>query len=124
VLIYRPTTSPDANGWLSPTIGQNVQPVVCTNGVFSLGAVGAAACNIPVGMMAMPRDRDTVFKGAPGDTGASLWFCYVPPLSGFNPRPGDRIVTSAGRYVVKHPYQQQAGIVGSQLLCALEIAKS
>jgi hypothetical protein len=123
-LFYRPVTGTDTNGFFSPTLNQNVQPIICTSGVFSLGTVGSAACRIPVGMMAMPRDRDTVYKGAPGDTGVSVWFCYVPPLNGFNPRPGDRIVTSAGRYVVKHPYQQQVGIVGSQLMCSLEQASS
>ncbi len=119
--IFRPIEAPDSTNYFSPTIGENVAPLVCTSGVWGLGSKGDTPSRVPVGMMAMPRDRDTVFRGAPGDTGLTIWFCYVPPLNGFNPREGDRILIDSGRYVVKHPYQQQAGLVGSQLMVSREI---
>jgi hypothetical protein len=121
--IYRPAQGPDATGYYSPTINANVQPLICTAGIWGLGTVGAQAAKVPVGVMAMPRDRDAAFPPkVPGDTGQTVYFIYVPPLNGFNPREGDRVIldgtaTTGTRYVVRHPYQQQAGAVGSQLMC-------
>ena len=80
--------------------------------------------------MAMPRDRDAALPPkVPGDTGQTVYFVYIPPLQGFNPREGDRIIldgdaSTGTRYVVRHPYQQQAGMVGSQLMCNRMIGNS
>lgn len=122
--IYRPLSGPDNTGFFDPTIGENVSPLICTDGVWGItGTQSGTPSKVPVGIMAMPRDRDAAFPPkVPGDTGQTVYFCYVPPLNGFNPREGDRIITDGDattgvRYIVKHPYQQQAGISGSQLMC-------
>jgi hypothetical protein len=127
--IYRPLSGPDSSGFFGPTIGDNVAPLVCTAGVWAIGTTGSTASKVPVGIMAMPRDRDAAYPPkVPGDTGQTMYFVYVPPLNGFNPREGDRIITDGTaatgvRYVVKHPYQQQAGASGSQLMCSRTIGQ-
>jgi hypothetical protein len=128
-LIYRPSETPDDTGFWSPTLpsGQ-MQPLVpAVAGAFSFGAVGATAAYIPMGLMSMARTFREAFRDIPGDTRSTQWFCYLPPLDGYTPRAGDRIInnsndfTTASRYVVLHPYEQEAGIQGSQLVLEREV---
>ena len=127
-LIYRPLETPDASGYWSPTLppGQ-VAPLVLMGGSFSFGPPTAPASQIPMGLMSMPRTFKAAFRDIPGDTRSTQWFCYLPPLPGYVPRSGDRIVNdsdtfaSGSRYVVIHPYEQEAGLQGSQLVLEREI---
>jgi hypothetical protein len=128
--IYRPSETPVTGGagayWKPTLAAGGMAPVVLDDGEWSLGEVGATAAQIPIGMQSTPRPRSDIFKSVPGTTMESLWFVYVPPLDGFTPQEGDRIVTDGNltdgsRYVVQHPYMQQAGLVGSQLVCTREV---
>lgn len=126
--IYRLSPSPDATGFWDATLNE-AQPLVLANGTFSLGAVDTVGvCNIPIGVQSVSRGFGPLIPKLPTTTGTTHWFIYVPPLPGFNFREGDRIVTDGGtlatgsRYVVEHPYAQQTGFVGSQLVCTREVA--
>lgn len=128
--IYRPVTTPTADSvgpyWSATLSATTMAPVVLTNGVWSVGAIGATPAQIPVGVQSQHRLRGDMFKGLPSATGETTWFFYVPALSGFVPQEGDRVVVdgtlaSGNRYVVHHPYNQQAGFQGSQLVCTREI---
>lgn len=128
--IYRPQATPvtDSKGpvW-EPTVDSgSMAPVVLSDGLWSLGTPGATASQIPIGMQSTPRPRGDLFRTTPGSTMETIWFVYVPELDGFQPQEGDRIVTDGSiadgsRYVVQHPYMQQAGLQGSQLVCTREV---
>lgn len=127
-LIYRPLETVDSSNVWSPTLSTGqVAPLVLSGGTFSFGAVGATPTQVPMGLMSTPRVFRPSFRDIPGDTKTATYYCYLPPLNGYTPRSGDRIVNDSdnlatgSRYVVMHPYEQEAGIQGSQLVLEREI---
>ena len=120
--IYRPTDAPVSGAW-TPT-NPNMAPVVLSAGAFSLGAVGATPTQIPLGLTSHVRTKHDLFKGLPGTTDALVYFGYVPALPGWLPREGDRLIDSStgDRYSIQHPYTQQAGLGGSQMVLSRQIA--
>ncbi len=122
--IYRPTDAPAASaGAWTPTL-PNLAPVVLSAGAFGLGTVGATPSQIPLGLTSHVRTKHDLFKALPGTTDSLAYFGYVPALPGWLPKEGDRLVDSSSgdRYVIEHPYTQQAGLAGSQLVLSRQIA--
>jgi hypothetical protein len=122
VQIYRPASVPAtlADGTISwkSTLPGDV-PLVLSNGTYGFGAPGAGGASlVPAGVSSIHRRGDSVFgPGVPAMPKPFLWFFYVPPLPGYLPREGDAIIDQNGaRYVVNHPYEQQTGVVGYQLI--------
>jgi hypothetical protein len=124
ITVFRPNFGPDSGGYGKQTL-DNDFPIVLNTGTFSLGAVGDTPAQIPAGFMALARPSGgPMFPETPNMTEHTQWRCYVPPLPGFTFREGDRIIApDESRYVVVHPYRQEAGLVGSQLLMRREVAQ-
>ncbi len=129
--IYRASQFPDSSGYFDNMLVNSMQsmtPLVLVNGVWSFGASTATPSAVPIGMSAQPRLRSLLFKEIPDSTSDVVYFVYVPALNGVTLVEGDRIVTDGtietteSRYVVQHPYIQQAGLQGSQLLCKREVS--
>ncbi len=112
--IYRMAAAP-ANGYFSADTNA-ASPVVLSNGVFSVGAVGATPAQVPVGISVMPRWRGELIKSIPTTSQVVEYFIYVPPLNGFTFEEGDQLEFQDGsRYFVQVPYEQMVGFSGSQL---------
>lgn len=113
--IYRMASGLDSNNYFSADIN-SASPVVLSNGVFSVGAVGAPPAFVPVGISVMPRWRGELIKSIPTSSQVVEYFIYVPPLNGFTFKEGDQIQFQDGsRYLVQIPYEQMVGFSGSQL---------
>lgn len=122
--IYRMASAADTNGYLSAETAASL-PVVLSDGTFSVGAVGATAAFVPIGMASLPRWRGRLFADIPTSTNEVVWVAYAPPLPGFLFKEGDRLVLQDGsRYVVQNPYEQMAGLAGSQLMVEREISQN
>lgn len=124
--LYRPVDAPDSSsGFWTPTTSK-MAPIVLASGVWSVGAVGATPGLIPIGLQTFHRVKGPLVKGLPGSTDALTYFAYMPALNGVTPKEGDRLVigglSSGERYVVQHPWTQQAGLQGSQLVLTREVA--
>lgn len=96
------------------------QPLVLTNGTYSFvdPYSGQQASFVPAGISSTDRPpRGHLIQPAiPGDMQVSRYFMYLPPLPGWIPTEGDRIVQESGqRYVVTNPYNQSTGVVGNQI---------
>lgn len=124
VQIYRPPiTDPDANDYWAADL-QAAFPLKLINGVFQFGALGEYPALIPSGFSSHIRARGEIFPDIPSTTGEPLYLIYVPPLPGYEPREGDRIVEQRGaRYVVHVPFEQEAGLIGMQLAVTREVAQ-
>jgi hypothetical protein len=116
-MIYRPEGAPDANGYYS-TDTSSSQPLALVNGIFTFEAPGSLPAFIPSGWTSHERLYGMMFSGVPTSTPMSRWLAYLPVLPGYVPREGDRIQFQDGSsYVVIHPYAQNTGFVGSQIIC-------
>jgi hypothetical protein len=116
IQVRRLTNAAAQNGGKYWQAGQNDgSPVCLVNGQFVL--VAGTPSNIPCGLIATGRTYgEKSFNDDPTNLHKSAWYCYVPPLQGFNFREDDRVIAADGAiYRVLIPYQQQAGAVGSQL---------
>jgi hypothetical protein len=129
VQIFRPDTAPDLTKtavpgyWEAYTIGSTL-PLVLTNGTFAFGAQAQTACFIPVGLQSSDRVTGRLLEDVPGMPGKTRWFAYVPSLHGFSFREGDILLMQDGsRYIVFHPYAQETGLVGSQLVLERVLAQ-
>lgn len=97
------------------------QPLTLRNGQYSFAdpSSGVDASYVPVGVSSTDRPpRGHLFPPAstPGDQQIPRYFLYLPPLPGYAPSEGDRLVQESGqRYVVTNPYYQLTGTVGMQL---------
>lgn len=130
--VYRQPSGPDANGyWSADTLASS--PVMLQNGVFSVGSPGQTPALIPVGLQASERFHGEMIDLVPTATPTTRWMAFVPAMPGFLFREGDRIITqdesggllaTGARYVVVHPYEQEAGLVGSQLVLEREVAQA
>ena len=81
---------------------------------------GRSASYVPAGIASTDRPtRGHLFPPAndlPGGLSIARYFVYIPPLPGYVPNEGDRVVQESGqRYVVTNPYSQLTGVVGLQL---------
>jgi hypothetical protein len=128
--VYQQATAPDLNGYLSADTTTQL-PLIMKGGAVKigvpLGSVGYQPPTlIPIGMASSERWRGDLYKAPiPTTTSDIVYFAYVPPLQGFTFREGDRLVLQDGsRYVVKNPYEQMVGFVGSQLVLSREIAQT
>lgn len=114
--IYRPATgvSPDgyANTYQQDAYGMNIE-----NGkaAFNLNSDGDW---IPIGLQPVSRAKGKMLEPyVPGMTEATEYFCYVPPIPGYEPLEGDYIQTLDGsRYVVEIPWHLEASVVGNSML--------
>lgn len=125
VKIYRPQGPPDtsltdgAGTWRDTTY--DATALVLSGGTYSFqtAASGIPASYVPGGISSTDRPpRGHLFgpPSVPGDLQVPRYFMYIPPLPGYTPSEGDRIVEESGaRYVVTNPYHQEAGVVGNQL---------
>ena len=125
VQIYRPMGAPDTSltdlggTWRNTTFAAS--PLVLRSGVFSFADAysGIQASFVPGGVASTDRPpRGHLFSppSMPSDLQVPRYFMYIPPLPGYIPSEGDRIVEESGaRYVVTNPYHQEAGVVGNQL---------
>lgn len=121
-IIYRPSMipAPLADGsavW--KTTNDNDTPLILTAGQYNWGQPGDEGSYIPLGISSTHRVMgDVQFPPKiPGMTDAIRYYCYLPPLPGYEPTEGDAIITEDGaRFLVVHPYNQEAGVVGSQLV--------
>lgn len=125
VQIYRPMGPPDQSltdqggTWRATTYAAS--PLVLRSGVFSFvdPYTGVAASYVPGGVASTDRPpRGHLFSppSIPSDMQVPRYFMYIPPLPGYLPSEGDRIVDESGaRYVITNPYHQEAGVVGNQL---------
>lgn len=125
VQIYRPAGPPDqslADGSLTWRSGTYVaQPLVLKDGLFQFRDPysGQQASFVPAGVASTDRPpRGHLFPppGLPGQMQIPRYFLYIPPLPGYLPSEGDRLVQEDGtRYLVTNPYIQLTGVVGMQL---------
>jgi hypothetical protein len=125
IQILRPAGPPDeslADGSLTWRQGTYAaQPLVLVDGqyVFRDPYSGIQPSFVPAGVASTDRPpRGHLFPpaGMPGQMQISRYFLYLPPLPGYTPSEGDRVIQESGqRYVVTNPYSQQTGVVGSQL---------
>ena len=95
-------------------------PLVLQAGLYSFldPDSGAYASLVPAGIASTDRPPrgHLIPPVVPGDMQIPRYFVYLPPLPGYTPAEGDRLVEETGaRYVVTNPYHQEAGVVGYQL---------
>jgi hypothetical protein len=128
--IYRPAGTPltfeDASKYWAST-HDNDTPLVLAGGQFSLNPANAGQVGslLPIGLTADHRGGEKVFgPGVPGMVAPIRFFVYIPPLPGYSAREGDALITEDGaRYVMRAPFIQEAGVVGTQTLCDRKIAQ-
>ena len=119
--IYRPLDAVDAmaDGTLVfRQANDRSMPLVLSNGQYAFGDPGATASLIPMGLSSTERPgKGNNFQPAvPGMTPLTRYYGYLPPLPGYIPSEGDRLITLGGaRYQVLNPYHQKQGVVGSQM---------
>jgi hypothetical protein len=125
VRIYRPQQAPERR--INPDGSQTYmwrqtefhgQPLILSSGKYSFGAIGATPSWIPAGISGTERpSRGANFIPAPpGTPYIPRYFAYLPPLPGYEPTEGDRLLTEDGaRYIVVNPYKQEVGFVGAQM---------
>lgn len=121
VRVYRPASAPvglsDGSQYWAETHDQD-QPLVLSGGSFAFGVQGALASLVPCGIAASERsERGRLFPPSPpGMTPPVRYYAYLPPLPGYLPKEGDAIITEDdARYVVVHPFEQESGVVGTNL---------
>lgn len=122
---YRPSKVPDSQGrW--PNVQKTGLPICFKSGALQVGISSDTASKIPVGLISTGRSYgDRTFDQVPGDPKRSSWMCYVPALSSFEFREGDRFITADGaRYFIIVPYTQFVGASGSQLFVEREVAQA
>jgi hypothetical protein len=125
VQIYRPFGPPDLTvsdgGKTWRGTAYVASPLVLAAGVFAFQSAysGIDASFVPAGIASTDRPpRGHLFPATPhpGDLQVPRYFMYVPPLPGYIPSEGDRIIEESGaRYIVTNAYHQEAGVVGNQL---------
>lgn len=130
VRIYRPSfgsaTLGDGSQFFKTTLDNDL-PLILSNGQYSFGQEGQVASFVPAGFTAYerPSGDDLFGPHVPGMPKPSRYFIYVPPLPGWSPTEGDALVAEDGsRYVVEVPFYQEAGVVGSQLVCHRQIRQN
>ncbi len=127
--IYRPNTTPlanvDGSSYFEDTL-DNDQPLVLVNGQYSFGTPSQVANWVPLGLASMERPITSplVKPAIPGGLYMMRYYAYLPELPGYTPTEGDAIVTQDGaRHLVVHPYTQNTGVVGSQLLLDRQVSQ-
>jgi len=100
------------------------RPLRISSGQAALAEAVDEPSLIPIGLMSTGRTYgEKTIDGVPGAGRKSAWYCYVPPLPGFNFKESDLIVTPDGaQYRVLIAYKQDVGAVGSQLYLERESA--
>ena len=134
VRIYRPQGPPDLSlvdgggTWRDTTYAATA--LVLSAGLYTFQSAysGVDASLVPAGVASTDRPpRGHLFgpPSVPGDLQVPRYFMYLPPLPGYTPSEGDRIVEESGaRYIVTNPYHQEAGVVGSQLGVERRVSES
>jgi hypothetical protein len=115
IQVFRPNNLPDSDGYLDETLNDGL-PLQCVSGVFTLGAVGATACQIPSGFMSAPRRlRGAVTPNLSNMPPRVVFSIYVPPLNGYHFRRGDILCVQGtqDRYRVLEAFFEDEGFVGT-----------
>lgn len=128
--IYRPLLTPEnetdgSTRW--DTTHDADTPLVLTNGKYAWGTSGGVASFVPCGLGSNDRPgiRDEFGPDKIGIPPVTRWMGYLPPLPGYDPNPGDVVVTEFdARYTVVSAFRTQTGVVGSQLLLDQLISQS
>jgi hypothetical protein len=127
--LYRPSITPtptDIGAGDLPYFDSTLPvelPIVCINGQFQLGVLTDTASTIPIGTMPMNNFGAIFHNSTPNMPTQERRRVYVPPLPGFIPKAGDKLVTEQGsRYVLLSNYEQQVGTVGGQYLLEKELS--
>lgn len=124
VQVYRMQGPPDqltdsSSVWRNSAYAS--QPLCLINGSYQFvdPYSGRQASFVPAGVASTDRPpRGHLFPPAstPGDQQIPRYFLFLPPLPGYTPSEGDRLIQESGqRYVVTNPYYQLTGVVGMQL---------
>jgi hypothetical protein len=127
--VYRPALTPsvlsDGSFYFKET-NDNDQPLVLNSGVFSFGAAGSGVGSwVPLGMQSVTRRSDYAFEKEPGIVRSIAWHAYLPPLPGYEPSEGDALITEDGaRYVILGSFNQEAGLVGNQMVVDRKISQT
>ena len=114
--IYRPQTGVDSSGY-AQTYQQDMFSLTISGGQAVL-LPDAQPNWVPIGLQPVSRPKGEQLKPyVPGLTEITEYFCYVPPIRGYEPMEGDIIQTLNGsRYVVIIPWHLEMGIVGNSML--------
>lgn len=92
-------------------------PIICANGQFAPGLTTDIPSAIPVGTMPMNNSGNIYSVATANMPTQERRRLYVPPMPGYTPRPGDKVILESGsRYVIVSNYTQMAGTVGGQYL--------
>ena len=130
-IVFRQAASIDDNGYWAIDMS-SAQPLQLRNGAWVLSTPQTANSLIPMGVSASERFHGELISDLPGSTPRTRWMIFVPALEGFQFIEGDFIATldqeapvmdyadvieNGSRYRVVHPFGQESGLVGNQLLC-------
>lgn len=125
VRIYRVSGPPDVSltdgAGLWRGTAHVASPLVLSRGRYDFTDPysGVEASYVPAGVASTDRPpRGHIFPppNTPGDMQIPRYFLYLPPLPGYTPSEGDRLIQETGqRYIVTNAYDQRTGVVGSQL---------
>lgn len=125
--VYRPLSgnSADASGYLSGGLDTS-SPLQLVTGNFQFNSDPAATpAMIPMGFSSHIRARGDLYPDIPTSTGTPVYMLYMPPVPGYLPKEGDRIVAQDGsQYVIHVPFEQEAGYVGYQLTVTRQVAQA
>lgn len=130
--IFRPQAGVDPNGY-AQTYQQDAYGLGISGGTAVFIApsgmsvntltedniiAGGALAWIPIGLQPVSRAKGAQLRPyVPGLTDQTEYFCYTPPIPGYEPVEGDIYQTLNGsRYVVEIPWHLESGIVGNSML--------
>ncbi|GEM_PF-4244465 len=100
----------------------NTLPVCLVNGTFVVGVESDTSSLIPIGLFPVARPYgDKAIMDTPAMPKKAGWCAFLPPLKGFKPRQGDRILMPDGtRYYVIFAAPQESGACGTYLFLERE----
>lgn len=115
--IFRPQTGANANGY-AQTYQQDSYGLYISDGVATFTQPTGLLSWIPIGLQPVSRAKGPQLRPyVPGMTDQTDYFCYMPPIPGYEPLEGDIIQTMNGsRYVVEIPWHLETGVVGNSML--------
>lgn len=119
-LIFTPSLAPSKEiggvPYFDTTTPQDL-PIVCKNGIYAPGLLTDVPSAVPVGTMPMNNGGSIYSSATANMPTQERRRVYIPPLPGYTPRAGDKLVLESGsRYVLLSNYTQLAGTVGTQAL--------
>ena len=127
--VRRPSVAPKTLSDGSPywdETAENDQPLVLSGGSYAFAAAGSGPGSwIPVGLQSVTRRSDYPLAKEPGIVRTIAWLAYLPPLPGYEASEGDALLMEDGsRYVMLGSFNQEVGVVGSQIVCDRKISQT